>query len=44
MTSGAAAAMQRRTTATVNVARVIALVHIILSLLWGEQKASISRR
>jgi hypothetical protein len=38
MTSGAAAAMQRRTTAIVSVAVLIAPVHIILALPCGEQK------
>jgi hypothetical protein len=39
MTSGAAAAMQRKTPAIVNVARVIAPVHIILGLLRRAKKA-----
>jgi hypothetical protein len=38
MTSGAAAAMQRKTTAIVNVVRLIAPVHIILPLPCREQK------
>jgi hypothetical protein len=39
VTSGAAAAVpQMKATAIVNVARVIATVHIILSLPCGEQK------
>jgi hypothetical protein len=43
MTSGAVAAIQRKTIAIVNVARAIAPDYITLSLLRREQKSTIRR-